>query len=89
MTLDIWKAFNLVNHLFLIIVLEMYGFEEDFIKLIQILIQNQESSVINGGITTIYFKLKRGTRQGDPIPAYIFILVLQIPFLFMMRKGKY
>ena len=70
MTLDIWKAFNLVNHLFLIIALETYGFEEDFIKLTQILIQNQESCVINGGTATIYFKLKRGTRQGDAIPAW-------------------
>ena len=48
----------------------MYGFEEDFIKLTQILIQNQESCVINGVTATIYFKLKRGTRQGDPIPAW-------------------
>ena len=52
MTLDIEKAFDLVNHLFLIIGLEKYGFKEDFIKWIQILIQNQESCVINGVTTT-------------------------------------
>ena len=39
MTLDIEKAFNSANHLFSITVLEKYGFKEDFIKWIQILIQ--------------------------------------------------
>ena len=66
--------------------LEKYDFKEDFIKWIQILIQNQESCVINGGATTNYFKLERGTRQGDPISAYLFILVLEIAFLFIMQN---
>ena len=42
--------------------------------------QNQESCVINGGTTTNYFKPERGTRQGDPISAYLSILVLEITF---------
>ena len=39
-----------------------------------------ESCVINGGKTTPYFKLERGTRQGDPISAYLFIITLEVPF---------
>ena len=73
MTLDIEKAFYSVNHLFLITALEKYGLIEDFIKWIQILIKNQESCVINGGTTTNCSKLERGTRQSDPISAYLFI----------------
>ena len=52
MTLDTEKAFDSVNHLLLITALEKYGFKEGFIKWIQILIQNQESCVINEGTTT-------------------------------------
>ena len=52
----------------------------------QILIQNQESCVINGARTTNYFKLERGTRQDDPISAYLFILVVEIAFLFIMQN---
>ena len=42
--------------------------------------------VINRGTTTNYFKLERGTRQGNPISAYIFILVLEIAFLYIMQN---
>ena len=65
MTLEIEQAFGLVNHLFLITALEKYAFRKDFIKWIQILIQNQESCVINGGTTTTtttttsHFKIER------------------------------
>ena len=78
LTIDIEKAFDSVNHAFLISVLEKYGFGKNFLKWINVLLNNQESCVINGGFTTQYFKLERGTRQGDPISAYLFVLVLEI-----------
>ena len=40
MILDIEKAIYSVNHLFLITASEKYGFKEDFIQWIQILIRN-------------------------------------------------
>ena len=85
-TLDIQKAFDSVNHLFLITALKKFGFGETFIKWIQILLRNQESCIINGGTTTKYFKLQKGTRQGDPISAYLFILVLEIAFIFIKEN---
>ena len=66
LTVDIQKAFDSVNHQFLILVLKKFSFGNTFIKWIQTLLKNQESLVINGGNTTKYFKLERGTRQGDP-----------------------
>ena len=86
LTVDIEKAFDSVNHNFLLKVLENYGFSQDFLKSIGILLQNQESCVINGGTTTRYFSLKRSTRQGDPISAYLFILVLEIIFIFIKER---
>ena len=72
--------------MFLLKVLENYGFSYDLLKWISILFQNQESCVINGGKTTRYFPLKRGTRQGHPISAYLFILVLEIVFIFVKEN---
>ena len=40
MTLDIGKAFDSVNHPFIITTLEKYDYKEDFMKWIQILIRN-------------------------------------------------
>ena len=37
------------------------------------------------GKEQIISRLKRGTRQGDPISAYLFILVLKTAFLFIMQ----
>ena len=84
-TIDIEKAFDSVNHTFLIATLEKFGFGEDFINWIKTILKNQESCIINGGTTTKYFNLKRGTRQGDPISAYLFILVLEIFFLLAKK----
>ena len=36
---------------------------------------------MNDGLSAGYFSLSRGTRQGDPISAYLFILVMEILFI--------
>ena len=48
MTVDIEKAFDSINHSFLMCVLEKFGFGNDFRKWIQILMKNPELCVING-----------------------------------------
>ena len=67
---DIEKAFDSLDHNFLILTLEKYGFGKNFILWVKILLRDQESCVINGGTTTKYFSLGRGARQGDPISAF-------------------
>ena len=62
LTVDIKKAFNSVNHSFSLAVLQKYGFGEWFLKWIQILIKNQETCVVNGGITTKFLSIDRGAR---------------------------
>ena len=87
MTVDIEKAFDSINHCFWIKVLDKFDFEKDFIKWIKILLQNQESCIVNEGTTTNYFKFGKGTRQGDPISAYLFILVLEI-YSYLLKGVK-
>ena len=74
LTIDIQKAFNSVNHQFLILALKRYGFGKMFIKWVKPLLNNQESCIINGGFTTKYFKLQKGTRhQYQPICLFLFL----------------
>ena len=60
------KAFDSVNHFCLISVLKRYGFEDDLIKWIKTLLKTK-NRVSNGGKTARYFKLEKGTPQGDLI----------------------
>ena len=79
--MDIEKAFDSLDHNFLISVLEKYGSGKNFISWVKILSKNYKKlCVLNGGTITKYFLLLRGSRQGDPISAYLFILALEILF---------
>ena len=86
MTVDIGKTFDSLNHTFLISAKEKLGFGKTFIDWIKIFLNELESCVINGGITTQYFKLEKGAQQGDPVSAYLFILCLET--LFTLIKNK-
>ena len=82
-TMDVEKTFDSLDHKFLISVLKKFGFGQNFISWIEIILKNQESCVVNGRTTTKYFKLNRGARQGDPISAYLFISAFEIVFLLI------
>ena len=51
-TIDIEKVFDSVNHNFLVAILKKLGFGTEFIEWIKVLLNNQESCVINGGKTS-------------------------------------
>ena len=79
-TMDIEKAFDSLDHDFLLFVLKKFGFGEHFIHWIKVLLNKQQSCIINGGFTIQYFNLEKGADQGDPISAYLFILALEVLF---------
>ena len=75
---DFTAAFDSVDHVFMFEVLKKFGFSDTFIKWIKILHNKTESCVVNNGHSSGYFQLNRGTRQGDPLVAYLFILVIEV-----------
>ena len=81
--MDIEKAFDSLDHSFLISVFKKIGFGENFNDWIKKLLYKLESCVLNGGFTTKYFNFEKGAHQGDPISAYLFILALEILFLLI------
>ena len=46
------------------------------------LLNSQQSCVIIGGNTTPYSYLEKGSHQGHPVSAYLFILTLEVHFVF-------
>ena len=57
--MDIKKAFDSLDPNFLIFALEKYGFGQNFILSVKVLLKDQESCVINGRKTTKYFLFGR------------------------------
>ena len=72
-TMGIEKAFDSLDHNFLIFTLEKYGFRKNFVLWLKILLRYQEPCVINGGTSKKCFSLRR-LYQGDPISPLLFVL---------------
>ena len=84
---DFAAAFDSIDFCILFQVLSKFGFDEHFLRWIRLLHNNSKSCIMNGGYSTGYFPLKRGTRQGDPLAPYLFLLVIEI-LIAMVRQNK-
>lgn len=78
LAIDFKKAFDSLSWSFLWKILEVFRFPEKFINMIKVLYCNIESCVMNNGVSTGYFPVRRGVKQGDPLSAYLFILAIEI-----------
>ena len=66
--IDFQKAFNSVEWGFLIKCLEEFNFGPDFIRWVGFFYIDIKSCTINNDLTSNFFPLERGVRQGDPLP---------------------
>ena len=64
---DFEKAFDTLEWNFILKTLETFNFGDNFKKLVYVLFNNVQSSVMDGGLMTNYFKISRGVRQGCPL----------------------
>ena len=76
--IDFEKAFDTVSWSLMIKTLKKFNFGKDFVKWIQVVYNNTQSTILNQGHFTEFFNLERGVRQGCPLSAYLFILIAEI-----------
>ena len=84
--LDFEKAFDKLDHKFLINALYSFGFGNNFIQWIQILYTDIQSCVLNNGFTSQYFQIMAGIRQGCPISALLFIVAAECLAIYIKVK---
>ena len=86
-TIDQSKAFDKVNHDYLLKVLEHIGIKGDFLQISKMFLNNMTSQVeINGGLSDKIY-IKRGIRQGCPFSMLHFI-ISTIPLIQMIKANK-
>ena len=76
--LDYTQALDSVNFIFIHKTFELFNFGEQFRKWLKVIYNEGESCISNNGYVSESFKIKRSTRQGDPISPLVFILCLEV-----------
>ena len=77
LAMDIQKAFDSVDHNFLILTLKKFGYGPTFIQFIQNSYTNITANVMNNGYMTLNIRLRRGLRQGCPLSLILYCIIAE------------
>jgi retron-type reverse transcriptase len=77
-SLDAEKAFDKIQHPFMIKVLERSGIQGPYLNMIKAIYSQPIANIKLNGETLETIPLKSGTRQGCPLSPYLFTVVLEV-----------
>eukprot|EP01135_Chromosphaera_perkinsii_P007498 Nk52_evm1s895 gene=Nk52_evmTU1s895 len=85
---DFKKAFDMMRHDYMELVLREVGCPEEFRKWIKVLRNETSGSVkINGSCSEATFSIDRGVRQGDPISGLLFAIAT-LPLIMGLERCR-
>ncbi|KAH9051221.1 hypothetical protein Ae201684P_007890 [Aphanomyces euteiches] len=83
--LDFEKAFDRVDHAYLLRVLRHYGFPETFVDMVRVLYSGRKSRILVNGFLSKPVHISRGVLQGDPLSPLLFVIALE-PMCQLLRQ---
>jgi len=86
-TLDARKAFDSVDHEYLLHILRLFGFPPEFVNNVKMLYNGLESNILVNGYTTEYLNIEQSVKQGDALSCALFIIAIE-PLLRQINKNK-
>jgi len=84
--IDFQKAFDSLEWEFLIESLKKFNFDRDFLQWVKTFYNSIQSCVINYGVSSNFFTLDSGVRQGDPLSAYLIIIAVETLAIAIRQK---
>ena len=77
-SIDAEKAFDKIQHPFMIKILQKAGIERTYLNIIKAIYEKPTANIILNGEKLKAFPLKSGTRQGGPFSSLLFNIVLEV-----------
>ncbi len=69
-------------------VLSKFGFSPNFIQLIKLIYTDPTASVYANSVSSDYFPLHRGTKQGELLSPLLFVLAIELLFIVLRFSDK-
>ena len=86
--IDQMKAFDRVDWSFLFKTLKKFGFGPNFIQWVKLCYTDIYSAMHTNGFLSTFFKLERGTRQGCPLSALLYVLIAEVFSVNVRKEDK-
>jgi hypothetical protein len=87
-SLDAEKAFDKIQHPFMIKVLERSGIQEPYLNMIKAVYSKPVANIKVNGEKLEEIPLKSGTRQGCPLSPYLFNIILEVLARAIQQQNK-
>ena len=87
-SIDAEKAFDKIQHRFMIITLQKIGIEGNYLNVVKTIYDKHAANIILGGEKLKTFPLRSGTRQGCLLLPLLFNIVLEVLATAIREKKK-